>query len=118
MARSGQSSHGLARSVIQAAKRIDAPASIRASSDPAGVANTSAAAMNAKVRDEARPKVPTRSAWSPSSPTASAAPKVSHVGLSFRLRFSHRGMETPSEATGRQDAPSQRQLMLSSRAGQ
>jgi len=91
-ARSGQSSHGLARKLNQVPKIAAAPARSRASRRFMRAMKTRARAMHATASDAPRPKAPTRSAWSASRPTSKTAAMTHQVASTVTLRLAHAGM--------------------------
>ena len=104
--RSGQSSHGLARSESQAANTTPIPTRIRVCSRAGRPTQSSAKAAMRNVSEAARPNRPVRSAWSATSPIATTNPTAAHVAVVLSLVLAQAGRFAE---TGRHAAPSQRQ---------
>ena len=95
-ARSGHTSHGLARIVSHAANARPPSASTLDEGLLDRPANINVSGIRAMAKVAARPNVPVRSDWSAISPTSRAAPSIGQVASARSLMLAQAGMETRS----------------------
>src|ERR1700674_4336276 len=104
---SGQSNHGLARTVSHAPNAAATAASSQDSTRRRPPTSTRTSVADATANDAPRPKAPTRKAWSANRPTTKAEARAIHVDRARSLRFTQAGKR---KCVGVQVVPSQRHL--------